>query len=66
MLIKINNNKLGSKNLVTSEVIEREIVIRSVVEEISGVEKIFVRFEFVLVAIIEDVVRGATEVVVVK
>ena len=65
-LIKISNSKLGGKNLVTSEVIGGEIVVRGVVEGISGVEEMPVRFRFVLVAVIENAVRGSAGVVVVR
>ena len=64
--INISNSKLRRKNLVTSEVIGGEIVVRGVVGGISGVEGMPVRFGIVLVAVIEDIVRGAVGVVVVR
>lgn len=65
-LINISNSKLRGKNLVTSEVIGGEIVVRGMVEGISGVEGMPVGFGFVLVAVIEDIVRGPAGVVVVR
>lgn len=65
-LINISNIKLRDKNLVTSEVIEGEIVVRGMVEGISGVEGMPVRFGFIRVAVIEDEVRGPAGIVVVR